>query len=87
MVVVPHPLYSPDLAPYDIVFFPKVEIQLIFQSLAVTLCTTRFNIQQFYMVLTLLCMELRTNCNFYLIQHQLTGFYNQGGECLLRGTN
>jgi hypothetical protein len=32
------------------------------------------------------CMDLRTNSDYFPIQHQLTGFYNRDGMCLLRGT-
>jgi hypothetical protein len=61
---------------------------LTFQSLADSLRTTRFNIQKFYMVLALrrvFCADLRTNSDFCFILHQLTGFYNRGWKCLLRG--
>ena len=33
------------------------------------------------------CVDLRTNSDYFTIQHQFIGFYNQGKECLLRGTN
>jgi len=32
------------------------------------------------------CVALRRNSNFCLIHNEHTGFYNQNGECLLRGT-
>jgi len=32
-------------------------------------------------------MDLRTNSDYSPIQHYLTGFYNQDGVCLLRGTD
>jgi hypothetical protein len=35
----------------------------------------------------LFCTALRTNSDFCFIQHWLTGFYNRGGKCLLRGTD
>ena len=35
----------------------------------------------------MLYMDLRTNSDYFPIQHELTGFYNRDGECLLRGTD
>ena len=32
------------------------------------------------------CVDLRTNSDYFTVQHWLTGFYNWDGECLLRGT-
>jgi len=32
------------------------------------------------------CVDLRTNSDYFPIQHWLTGFYNRDGECLLCGT-
>jgi len=53
--------------------------------------TARFNIQQFYVLPTqciyVFCVDLRTNSDYFPIQHQLTGFYNRDGVCLLRGTD
>jgi hypothetical protein len=63
---------------------------LTFQILAVSLRTARFNIQKFYMVLSLLpvfCTDLRTDSGFCFIQLKLIGFYNRGGKCLQRGTD
>ena len=34
--------------------------------------------------LCVLCVDLRTNGDYFPIQH-LTGFYNRDGVCLLRG--
>jgi len=31
-------------------------------------------------------VDLRTNSDYFPIQHELTGFCNRDGECLLRGT-
>jgi hypothetical protein len=45
---------------------------LTFQSLAVTLRTTRFNIQKFYMALALRCMfctDIRTDSDICFIHH------------------
>ena len=73
--------------------FHGVEIPfsyLTFQIPAVSLHTTRFNIQKFYMALALLwvfCMDIRKYSDFCFRQHKLTGFYNSGGKCLQRGTN
>ena len=51
----------------------------------------QFDIQQFYFLPTqciyVFCVDLRTNSDYFLMQHQLTGFYNREGECLLRGTD
>ena len=33
------------------------------------------------------CVDLRTNSDYFSIQHWLTGFYNRGRECLQRGTD
>jgi hypothetical protein len=33
------------------------------------------------------CVDLRTNSDYFPIQHQLTGFYNRDGVYLLRGTD
>ena len=33
------------------------------------------------------CVDLRTNSDYFPIQHLLTGFYNPDGQCLLRGTD
>ena len=32
-------------------------------------------------------MDLRTNSDYFSIQYYFIGFYNQGRECLLRGTD
>ena len=42
----------------------------------------QFNIQQFYVLPTQLylcvfCVDLRTNSDYFPIQHKLTGFYNR----------
>ena len=51
----------------------------------------QFNIQQFYVLPTqciyVFCVDLKTNSVYFPIQHQLTGFYNRDGVCLLRGTD
>jgi hypothetical protein len=75
--------------PYHITCM-KMHSTLTFQSLAVCLRTTRFNMQQFDMVLALrwvLCTDLRTNSDCCFTQHKLIGFYNRGGKCLQRGTD
>jgi hypothetical protein len=33
------------------------------------------------------CVDLRTNSDYFPIQHQVTGLYNRDGMCLLRGTD
>ena len=58
--------------------------------LVVYLRSTRFNIQKFYMALALrweFYVDIRTDSDFCFRQHKLTGFYNRGGKCLLRGTD
>ena len=51
----------------------------------------QFNIQQFYVLPTqciyVFCVDLRTNSDYFPIQHQLTGFFNRDGVCLLCGTD
>jgi hypothetical protein len=56
---------------------------LTFYSPVITgVCITRFNIRQFSVLPTLciyvFCMDLRTNSDYFPIQHQLIGFYNRG---------
>ena len=50
----------------------------------------QFNLQQFYVLPTqciyVFYVDLRTNSDYFSIQHSLTGLYNRDGECLLRGT-
>jgi len=31
------------------------------------------------------CVDLRTNSDYFTVQHWLVGFYNWDGVCLLRG--
>ena len=67
-----------------------VMISLTFQTLAVSLCTTRFNIKKFYMVFALrrvFCLVIRTEGDFCFINHLLISFYNRGAKCLQRGTD
>jgi len=49
------------------------------------------NIQQFYVLPTqcicVFCVDLRTNSDYFPIQHYLTGLYIRDGVCLLRGTD
>jgi len=51
----------------------------------------QFNVQQFYVLSTqcnyVFCMDLRTNSEYFPIQHKLVGFYNRDGLGLLRGTD
>ena len=51
----------------------------------------QFNIHKFYVLPThciyVFCVDLRTNSDYFPIQHYLTGFYNRDGVCLLRGTD
>ena len=56
----------------------------------VTLITTMFKIKKFYVLRTqciyVFCVDLRTNNDYFPIQHKLSVFYNRG-VCLLRGTD
>ena len=64
--------------------------RLTFQSLAVSLRTTTFNIQKLYMGLALCRVfgaDLGTNSNLCHLQHKLIGFYNPDEKCLQRGTD
>jgi len=51
----------------------------------------QFNIQHFCVLPTqcvyVFCADLRTNSDYFPIQHYLTCFYNRDGVCLLRGTD
>ena len=53
--------------------FPEGSTAMLnFQSLTVSLCTTRFNIKEFYMVLALgsmFCTDLRTDSDLCFIHH------------------
>jgi hypothetical protein len=64
---------------------------LTLRSKVVTICTNRLSLQQFYVLPThyidVFCVDLRTNSDYFPIQHYLTGFYNRDGVCLLRGTD
>ena len=54
------------------------------ESVYCTVCST------FYVLPTqciyVFCVELRTNSDYFTVQHWLVGFYNWDGVCLLRGT-
>jgi len=39
------------------------------------------------MFIYVFCVDLRTNSDYFPIQHKLTGFYNRDVVCLLRGTD
>ena len=61
-------------------------------SLVAIMCTIRFTIQQFYEYIQstevlLFGTDLRTNGDYVHNQHWRINFYNQKGECSLRGTN
>ena len=63
-------------------------------SPVVTICTAhmyhQFNIQQICILpaqcIYVFCVDLRTNNDYFTVQHWLVGFYNWDGVCLLRGT-
>jgi len=60
-------------------------------SVVATVSSTRFNIQQCYVLPTqciyVFCVDLRTNSDYFPMRHKLIGLYNRDGECLLRGTD
>jgi hypothetical protein len=60
---------------------------LTLKGTVATICTTRFNTQQFYVLPTqciyVFCVNLRTNSDYFSIQHKLAGFYNRDGMYLL----
>jgi hypothetical protein len=49
-----------------------------------------FHFHEFYVLprqgIYVFCVDMRKNSDYFPIQHQLTGFYNRDGVCLLRGT-
>jgi hypothetical protein len=51
----------------------------------------QFNMNKFYVLpknsIFMLCLDLRTNSDYFSIQNLLVSFYNRGGVCLLRGRN
>jgi len=51
----------------------------------------QFNIQQFYVLPTqcvyVFCVDLRTNSDYFPIEHRLAGLYKRDAVCLLRGTD
>ena len=83
-------LKSHILSSLDIKETSKFHLYLPFNSPVVSLRTTRFNIQQFYMVITLcLCIVYGSqNRQRILLYTALTDWpYNRGGNCLLQGTD
>ena len=54
---------------------------LIIYNPVVTICTTRYNIQKFYVLPThciyVFCVDLRTKSDYFPTQHQPTGFHNR----------
>ena len=57
----------------------------------VTICTASltFNNSTFcpHSCIYVFCVDLRTNSDYFPLQHFLTDFYNRDSECLLRGTD
>jgi len=53
--------------------YPQCEWHLTLWTPVVTICTARFNIQQFYVLPTqciyVFCVDLRTNSDYFPIQH------------------
>jgi hypothetical protein len=64
------------------------QVQQLLRQTAV-LRTARFSVHKFYVLATqrtcVFCVDLRTNSDYFPIQHELAGFYNRDGVCLLRG--
>jgi len=60
-------------------------------STVVTICTASLTFTNSTFCPTqciyVFCVDLRTNSDYFSIQHQVTGLYNRDGECLLRGTD
>ena len=56
----------------------------------VTICTTSLTFTNSTFCphsIYVFCVDLRTNSDYFPIQHQMTGFYIRDGVCLLRGTD
>jgi len=57
----------------------------------VTICTTSLTLSNStfcpHSCIYVFCVDLRTNSDYFPIQHWLSGFYNWDGVCLLRGTD
>jgi len=73
---------------FVVVFVVKwAKNKLTLQCAVVTVCTARFSISvlptQYARVF---CVDLRTNSDYFTVQHWLVGFYNWDGVCLLCGT-
>ena len=51
----------------------------------------QFNVHKSHVLPTqciyVFCVDLRTNSDYFPIQHKLIGFCNRDGVCLLRGTS
>jgi hypothetical protein len=71
--------------------FGQIRQGLTLQSPVVTSSTITFNTHKSYVLPTqciyMFCVDLRTNSDYFPIQHLLTAFYNRDGVCLLRGTD
>jgi hypothetical protein len=70
-----------------------MELKLINPSNPVfALCTKGFEIYKESHILPthciyVFCVDLRTNSDYFPVQHWLAGFHNRDGECLLRCTD
>jgi len=57
----------------------------------VTICTASLSLSNStfcpHSCIYVFCVDLRTNRDYFPIQHYLTGFYNRDAVCLLRGTD
>ena len=65
--------------------------QLIFTSTVATVRTAISIVKKQHFLparcVCVFCVDLRTNSDYFSIQHWLTGFYNRERVCLLRGTD
>jgi hypothetical protein len=52
------------------------------------IAANKYNFKSFHFTncIYMFCVDLRTNSDYFPIQHYLTGLYNWDGVCLLRGT-
>jgi hypothetical protein len=51
----------------------------------ITICTVRLKVQQSYFLPTqciyVICIDLRTNSDYFTMQYELVGVYNREGAC------
>jgi hypothetical protein len=68
----------------------KYPFELLCAFITATVCVYRAVLSTFYVLPTqciyVFSVDLRTNSDYFTVQHWQTGFYNWDGVCLLRGT-